>query len=118
MDPKIFVRGIDKVLKKDLVKHQALLLRSSQELDAYKEARTHLVKRKKYYRSLIGGGKFNDTSLQNSIDGLVIDLRHMSDKVKLSSEAMEHHSLIVDTLSGQLEEYNETLLELADAAIH
>lgn len=118
MDPKIFVRGIDKVIKKDLVKHQALLVRSKQELDAYKQARAHLIQRKKHYRSLKGGGKFDDKALQTSIDGMAIDLRHMSDKVDLSNKAIAHHTLIVDTLSLQLENYNNTLLEIADAVSH
>lgn len=107
--PLIIIRGIDEVIKRDLDKHRALLERSHTERGAYKQAVAHLIKRKKYYSSLIGGEKYEDAALQKSIDGLVVDLRHMSDKVKLSDEAMSHHQLIVDTLSKQLNDYNEAV---------
>ena len=114
-EPIILVRGIDKVIKKDLQKHLALLDKSKVELLAYKEARSHEIKKKKYYRSLIGGDKYDDHALKNSMAQIAVNIRHMSDKIKLTQEAIAHHTLIVDTLTKQLEDYNETLNALASS---
>lgn len=110
---KIYVEGIDKIMIRDLKKHKTLLERSKVELDTYRKAKTHEIKKKKYYEGLIGKGKFNDKSLKKSIQDININIRHMADKVKLSNDAIEHHTLIVNTLTQQLEEYNESMKELA-----
>ena len=36
-----------------------------------------------------------------------VDIRAMSDKAKLADEEISHHTLIVDTLTVQLQEYYE-----------
>ena len=108
-EPMIVVKGLEDIIRKDLKKHQTLLERSKAELDAFRLAVSYQVKKKKYYKSLLGGGKYNDESLRKSMDMIVIDLRHMSDKVKLSEEAIAHHKLIVDTLSAQLEDQYKRL---------
>lgn len=111
--PFIFIRGMDNVIKKDLEKYKVLLDRSKIELVTYKESVSHLIKRKKYFHTLLGKGKYNDDSLQRSMDMIVIDLRAMSDKVKLSNDAIEHHTLIVDTLSQQLIDYQMNAMKSA-----
>ena len=104
-NPTIFIKGIDKILKTDLNKHQVILTRCKLELGAYREAVSHEVKKKRYYKSLLGEGKFNDSALQKSMDTIVINIRHMSDKVKITQDSVNHHSLIVDTLTLQLDDY-------------
>ena len=103
--PLIFIKGIDKILKTDLNKHQTLLTRCKLELGAYRKAVSHEVKKKRYYKSLLGGGKFDDNALQKSMDIIVINIRHMSDKVKIAQDCVNHHSLIVNTLTLQLDNY-------------
>lgn len=118
--PNIFIRGIDKVIKKDLQKHKDLNARCKQNLDAYRTAVSHQVKKKKHYKSLIGGGKFDDDALRDSMDMISIDIRHHSDKVHQTQEEMKHHTLIIDTLSKQLEEYNsnkQSIDEYSDNAV-
>ena len=110
--PKIYIEGIGSVIKQDLKKHKVLLQRSKTELLSYREARSHEIKKKKYYNTLIGGGKFDDESLRNSINDIGVNIRHMSDKVKLSEDAIKHHTLIVDTLTDQLDNYNKGMREL------
>ena len=68
--------------------------------------------KKKHYKGLIGGGKYDDDALKRSMGDIAINIRHMSDKEKLSRDAIEHHTLIVDTLTQQLEEYNINIIEL------
>ena len=107
-DPVIRIKGIDKVIKLDLEKHKDLLERSKLELDSYRESVSHLIKRKKHYKSLLNGSKYSDEALRESMGMIAVDIRAMSDKVKLSQDAIDHHTLIVDTLSRQLDDYNKT----------
>ena len=107
IEPEIFIKGIDVVIKLDLGKHKELLARTQLELQAFNEAVVHESGRKRHYYRQIGKGKYNDEALQNSIKDIRINIRHLSDKVKLSKEKVEHHTLIVDTLTAQLKEYNE-----------
>ena len=113
-EPVIVIDGLEKVIKKDLEKHKVLLYQSKMDLVAFKESVSYHVKKKKYYKSLVGGGKFNDAALQKSMTMIGVDLRHMSDKVKLAEEAIAHHSLIVDTLTAQLADQNKKLKVLAE----
>lgn len=111
--PDIVIEGIEEIIRRDLEKHQVLLRQANRDLLAFKEARAHEIKRKKYYGSLIGGGKFDDEALQASMDQIAINIRHLSDKGQLAAEKIEHHTLIVDTLAGQLKEQEEALAHLA-----
>lgn len=113
-EPLIVIKGLEDIIKKDLKKHKVLLERSKAELDAFKLAVSYQVKKKKHYKSLLGGGKYNDASLRESMTMIGVDLRHMSDKVKLAEEAIEHHKLIVDTLSAQLDDQYKNLKILAE----
>ena len=103
------IRGIDKVIKKDLEKHKQILVRTQDELQVFKESVAYLIKRKKHFSSLIGGDTYNDNSLRESVRLINVDIRQMSDKVKLTEDALDHHRLIIDTLTGQLEDYYESL---------
>jgi len=47
--------------------------------------------------------------MKEAISMIGIDIRAMSDKVKLANDEIEHHTLIVDTLTQQLEDYNNAL---------
>jgi len=111
--PEIIIEGIEEVIKKDLKKHQGLLSRSNLELIAYRNARSHEIKKKKHYKNLIGGEKFNDDSLRASMNDIAINIRHMSDKVELTEKAIKHHTEIVDTLTEQLENQMKGLKVLA-----
>jgi len=108
-DPFIVIEGIEEITKRDLVKHKALIEQTTAELNAYREARAHEVRKKKHYRKLIGGGKFDDDALRRSMQDIAVNIRHMSDKCKAAEEKLKHHQLIVDTLTAQLEEQERLL---------
>jgi len=105
--PEVFIKGIDEVIKKDLGKHKELLVQTRAELESFQQAVSHESEKKRYYYRQIGQGKYNDDSLRASVKDIRINIRHLSDKVKLSLEKIEHHRLIIDTLTAQLAEYNE-----------
>ena len=99
---RIVTEGIEVVIERDLLMHKGLLAQTKLEIDSFRNSRAHEVKRKKHYRSLIGGGKYNDDSLRSSMGSIAVNIRHFDDKVKLFEEKMAHHTVIVDTLSEQL----------------
>lgn len=111
--PSIVIEGIEEVIKRDLSKHKMLLERSKIELIQYRQARTHEIKKKKHYRGLIGKGKYDDDSLEKSIGDIRTNIRHFSDKIKLTNDAIDHHTQIVETLTAQLEDQNNKLKDLA-----
>jgi predicted TIM-barrel fold metal-dependent hydrolase len=105
-DPEIFLEGIDSVIKLDLGKHKEMLSQVHDELSSYREAVSHESARKRHYYRLVGKGRYNDEALLKSVKDIRVNIRHLSDKVKLSEDKIEHHRLIVDTLTEQLEDYN------------
>jgi hypothetical protein len=112
--PFIVIEGMENVIEKDLGKHKAILEQTKVELSVFRQGVSHEVKKKKYYKSLIGGGKYNDESLKTAIGQININIRHMSDKVKLAQEKVEHETLIVDTLTKQLEDQMDGVRKLAE----
>lgn len=105
-EPTIFLEGIDEVIRRDLAKHRALIVQTQGDLDAFTDARKHEIAKKRHYYRQIGRGKFNDDALRKSVDGIRVNIKHFDDKVKQATEKLAHHKLIVDTLTGQLEEYD------------
>ena len=110
----VVIVGIEDVIKRDLVKHRGYLDQAQTELLAYKQARVVEVDKKKHYRKQIGGGKYNDDSLRKAMSNIAINIRHMDDKIKLTDDRIEHETLIVDTLAGQLAEQEKSLERLAE----
>lgn len=110
--PFIVIEGIEKITKRDLAKHKGLIAQTQAELNAYRQARSHEVQRKKHYRKLIGEGRYNDDALRVSMKDISINVRHLSDKAKAAEEKLKHHTLIVDTLSQQLEDHEEQMQTL------
>lgn len=105
--PEIFIEGIDKVIEMDLGKHKELLSQTKGERDSFRQAVAHEIEKKRHYYRQIGKGKYNDDALLSSVDDIRINIRHLSDKVHLAEKKIEHHKLIVDTLTAQLEDYNK-----------
>ena len=110
----LVVEGIEDIIKRDLVNHKSLLERTKLELLSFRQARSHEIKKKKHYVSLIGDGKYDDDSLRKSIKDMNVNIRHMSDKADLAEKKIQHHTLIVDTLTENLKKQNEGLKRLAE----
>ena len=112
IEPEIFIEGIDVVIRLDLGKHKELLAQTQIELLSFREARDHESAIKRHYYRLIGGGKYNDTALMRSVKDIRVNVRQLADKAKLAEDKIEHHKLIVDTLTTQLKEYDKTYASL------
>ena len=113
--PQVITIGIDKVIAKDLGKHKELLDQSKHRLLTYREAQSHQVQKKRHYAKLIGGDTYDDEALKASITMINTDVRAMADKCKLTLEEIEHHTLIVDTLTEQLANYHKAIADNIDA---
>lgn len=105
-EPEVFIEGMDVVISLDLGKHKELLAQTQVELQSFREAREHESARKRHYYRLIGKGQYDDDALRKSVSDIRTNIRHLSDKVQLAEDKVAHHTLIVDTLTAQLEEYN------------
>lgn len=114
MDPNIVIEGMENIIARDLENHKALLERTKTELDSFKLARAHEIKRKRHYSSLIGEGKYSDDSLQTAMSDITVNIQHMTDKVTVFEQKLDHHKLIVDTLTLQLKEQMMGLAYLND----
>jgi chromosome segregation ATPase len=110
--PFIVIEGLEEATKRDLAKHTALIARTRAEIASYRAARSQEVRKKRNYRSLIGGGKYNDDALRASIKDINVNIRHMSDRADQAEQKLEHHQLIVDTLTKQLEDHEEQMKKL------
>lgn len=110
MGVKIVIEGIEEIIKRDLKKHQMLLERNDCEMTEYKNALSYQLKKLKHYDLLLKGeNKYNKDSLSKSIDMIEVDIKQIENKIKLTNDAMEHNTLIVNTLTKQLEEQMEAL---------
>ena len=112
IDPEVFIEGIDVVIRLDLGKHKELLAQTQAELLSFRAARDHESARKRHYYRLIGGDKYDDDALRKSVEDIRLNIRHLSDKAKLAEEKEEHHTLIVDTLTAQLADYDKRYASL------
>ena len=108
-EPTIVIEGVEEIIKRDLQKHRMLLERAQEELLRYREGRSHLVKRKKHYRNLVGNGQYDDEALQRSMEMIAIDIRQISDRCKVAEDSIQHHTFIVDTLTQQLAKQEKDL---------
>lgn len=111
--PDVVIEGLEVVIERDLEKHKGILERSKQELLSWEQARGHEIARKKAWRKLVGGGKYDDDALRESIRQSNVNIRHLSDKVDAAKESITFETQIVDTLTRQLEDQNRGLAVLA-----
>ena len=107
IQPEVFIEGIDVVIKLDLGKHKELVTQVTTEIEAFNKAANHESARKRHYYRQIGKGKFNDESLRSAVKDIRINIRHLTDKRDAAKEKLEHHRLIVDTLTQQLKDYDK-----------
>jgi len=115
MDHKVVVEGMEDVIERDLLKHQGYLAESNKERLAFLDAEAHERNKAAHYKRMIGKGKFNDVALQKSISDIRINIRHMQDRAKVAHDRIEHETLIVETLTQQLESQYDGLKSLAQA---
>lgn len=111
--PEIVVEGLEDIIERDRLKHLQLRDRTHQELQAFRAARSHEIKKKKFYVAHQDDKKYDKRAMRRAIKDINTNIRHWSDKCSQSDEKLAHHTLIVDTLTKQLAEQNMSLKRLA-----
>lgn len=111
--PDVVTEGIEVVIARDLEKHKAILDRTKLEAQAFREGRSHEIRRKKHYAGLVGTGKYDDNALRVAMGQSAVNIQHMSDKVAMAEEQIKYHTHIVDTLAAQLKAQHKALDALA-----
>ena len=104
---EIFIEGVDVIIRLDLGKHKEMLAQSNADIVSFRDAATHESKRKKHYYRLIGGGKYDDDALRRSVKDIRQNINHLTGKADQAKKKSEHHTLIVDTLTAQLQDYDK-----------
>jgi len=101
---EVVAEGMEQIIQRDLDKHKSFLEAAKLDLQAFRQARSHEVQKKKHYRKQIGKGKFNDEALEEARVQMAINIRHLSDKADLAERRIAHETEIVETLTQQLED--------------
>jgi len=112
-DPDIVFEGMEEILERDLSKHKGILQQTKLEMDAYSDARSYEVRKKRHYKSLVNAGKYDQKAMEEAIAQIDINLRHMVDKKKLCVEKIAHHEEIISKLEEELADQYRGLKKLA-----
>jgi chromosome segregation ATPase len=112
VEPEVFIEGVDVIIRLDLGKHKEMLTQTTTEMHSFREAAAHESKRKRHYYRLIGGGKYDDDALERSVVQIRQNIVHLTRKAEAAQEKIEHHTLIVDTLTANLEKYERRFAQL------
>lgn len=113
-DIGMVVEGLEIIIERDLNKHRGIVKQTKEEIRAFREARSHLVRRKQHFKGLMNSPKYNAESMKIARDNINIDIRHFTDKLNAAQEKLEFNQNIVDVLAKQLAEHNEALKTLAE----
>jgi chromosome segregation ATPase len=111
-DPIVVIEGLENIIERDLLREKSRLGQAQRDLKAFQDGVSHHVQKKRYYKTLIGGEKFNDESLKQSIADINTNIRHMSDKKQLALEKIEWHKKIIKKLESDLAEQRDLLATL------
>ena len=105
----VVISGMEDIIKRDLDKHKAILKKTKEEYAVFRESVSYLIKRKRHYIEQKKTGKYNDESMQVSIDKLNIEIRKMSDKSDLANKKIKFEDNIVKNLILQLDNQLKSL---------
>lgn len=105
----IFVEGIDVIIKRDLNKHKSLLDKNNIDIQVLQVGRNNEINRKRYYRGQKGKRKFNDNAMEIAIAQMRVNIRQFSDRITITQEQKKQNTIIVDTLTKQLDDYYKSL---------
>lgn len=109
----VFVKGIDVIIRRDLDKHKDLLDRDNLNIQAFHEARSTEINRKRFYGEQKGKRNYDDEAMDKAIEQMNENIKNLSIKIALCEESKKTNTQIVDTLSNQLVEYEKGIKELA-----
>ena len=109
----IFVEGIDVIIRRDLDKHKAILEMNVMDIQAFQKSRSSEIERKRFYGEQKGKRRYRDDAMDEAIEQMNKNIGHLSIRIKFAEELRDQNTIIVDTLTKQLEDYNKGIRALA-----
>ena len=106
----VFVEGINVIIKRDLDKHKSLLERDILNINHFQETRNSEIQRKKFYAEQKGKRNYDDAKMDEAILQMNKNIAHLSARIDITRKLKEQNTLIVDTLTKQLEQYYKDLV--------
>ena len=103
----IFVEGIDVIIRRDLEKHTALLEQNNINIQHFRDAQSNEIKKKQFYGEQKGKRKYRDADMDKAISQMNINIKHISNRIKIAEELKKENTVIVDTLTEQLKDYDK-----------
>lgn len=101
-----FIEGIDVIIRRDLDKHKSLLDKNNLDIQSFQQARSGEIGRKRFYTDQKGKKKYDDDAMDKAIEQMSRNINHLSGRISVTRQLKEQNTLIVDTLSEQLKQYN------------
>ena len=101
----IFVEGIDVIIRRDLDKHKAILEMNVMDIQAFQKSRSSEIEK--------GKRRYRDDAMDEAIEQMNKNIGHLSIRIKFAEELRDQNTIIVDTLTKQLEDYNKGIRALA-----
>ena len=109
----IFVEGIDVIIRRDLEKHKALLEQNNLDIQSFQQARSSEISRKRFYGEQKGKRNYRDADMDIAIEQMNKNIGHLSIRIKVAEDLRKHNTVIVDTLTQQLKEYDIDIRAMA-----
>ena len=114
----IFIEGIDIIIRRDLEKHKALLEKDIMGIESLQVARSNEIRRKQFYGEQKGKRRYKDNAMNTAIEQMNKNIGHLSMRIKFTEDMKKQNTLIVDTLTEQLKEYDTMLRTIAKRNIN
>lgn len=108
-DQHIVIEGMEVVIKRDLQRHEGILMQAKRDYMRFREAVSYEVRKKRHYKNLVKQGKYKKEAMESAIGDININIRNMSDKAKLAEDKIKFEENIVATLRSNLEKQNQQL---------
>lgn len=113
LEHRVVIHGMLEIIEKDLKKAKQVKEFAVKDRESWKIAISHEVRKKRAYRKLIGGEKYDDNALKNSISQMNQNLNHLNRKVTTADQKIDFQDNIINTLTKNYKEHKEALEEFA-----
>lgn len=109
----VFVEGIDVIIRRDLEKHKSLLEQNILDIQAFQRTRASEIGRKRFYGEQKGKKRYRDEEMDKAIQQMNNNIEHLSERIKFTENLKKENTVIVDTLTEQLIEYDIGIRKMA-----
>ncbi len=95
----IFIEGLDVIIRRDLEKHTALLEQNNINIQTFRVAQSSEIQKKRFYGEQKGQRKYRDSDMDKAIFQMSTNIKHISNRIKITVQLKKENTVIVDTLT-------------------